>query len=69
MFKKFKDMHNILKFYLMFVVGLVFQCIESITSMANLGLLTSLILSVCSLVCFITAIVFAFRKDKKEWLP
>lgn len=69
MFKKFKAMHNILKFYLMFTIGLVFQCIESITSVAKLGVLTSLILSVCSLVCFLFAIVFAFRKDKNEWLP
>lgn len=67
MIKRFKAMHNIMKFYVMFAIGLIFQSIESIVSLADFGPLISVILSGCALVCFLASVFFVFRKDKKKW--
>lgn len=67
MIQKFKALNNTMKFYVMSIIGLIFQSIESIVDLANVHPAVSLILSAGALVSFGMALFFALRKDGKQW--
>lgn len=64
MIEKFKSLSRIVRFYVLSIIGLVFQSAESIADLAGAPPLISLILSLLALVAFLCALITLCRKEK-----